>query len=237
MPEYEVDLKTLEDMCSELSETCFLVNKDLKIVWHNESYKHSFHDPKSALSEIFNSESNSGSSLSQVFRTGRIISIVLKNGLKITCIPVRYEDKVASVLCILENTNNSSLVHYFLESIDIPALLFDKYMLYVGHNSLLDKEFVDAPALLEVSLERLRSNPGNLKKDRPNVEKEKNDKTRALKSLIGISHDIELKPLLSGKNIAGYMMLVRRKNSNSAVSNRRVINRNNVRSQNHRKRG
>ncbi len=210
MPEYDVDLKTLEDMCSELSEACFLVNKDLKIVWHNESYKDFSHDPKGALSELFNRESTSPSSLSQVFRTGRIISVGLRNGLKITCIPVRYEDKVASVLCILDNTAHSPIVHHFLESIDMPALLFDKDMIYIGHNSLLDKEFVAAPAVLEVALERLRFHSDMSRNEKLNIAKEKNDKVRVLKSLIGMSHDVRLKPLSSGKNTSGYMLLVRR---------------------------
>ena len=38
MVEYDVDLKTLEDMCSELSEACVLVNKDIKIFEEEKCY-------------------------------------------------------------------------------------------------------------------------------------------------------------------------------------------------------
>lgn len=210
MPEYDVDLKTLEDMCSELSEACFLVNKELKILWHNESYKDFSHHIKDVVSEIFNGGHIPKGNLSQIFMTGRIMNLVLKNGLRITCIPVRYEDKVASVLCIIDNTVHSPIVHHFLDSIGGPALLFDKNMIYIGHNSLLDREFIAAPALLEIVLERLRSNTDDPKNDKLRVEKEKNNKIRVLKSLIGMSHDVKLKPLLSGKHTAGYILLVQR---------------------------
>lgn len=198
MVEYDVDLKTLEDMCSELSEACVLVNNELKILWSNSAYDTLSPDPKRLLSEIF----IDNSVLLQVFKTGRLMNIQSKNSIKVTCIPVRYEDKVASVLCIIDKASYTPIVHHFLESMNRPAILFDQDMIYVGHNSLLDKEFKEAPAILEVALERLRSY---------------DDKVKMLKSLVGISHDVKLKPLMSGKKSGkkkdGYVIILYRKRS------------------------
>ncbi len=202
MVEYDVDLKTLEDMCSELSEACVLVNNELKILWSNSAYDALSPDPKRLLSEIFIDISP----LLQVFQNGRLANVQSRNGIKVTCIPVRYEDKIASVLCIIDKATYTPILHHFLESMTRPAILFDHDMIYVGHNSLLDKEFKQAPAILDVALERLRSY---------------DDKVKVLKSLLGITHDVKLMPLISGKKSGkrtghkkdGYVILLYRKRS------------------------
>lgn len=203
MVEYDVDLKTLEDMCSELSEACVLIDKDLKILWSNSVYNDLSPDPKKLLSQVV----KDGSVLSQLFKTGRLMNILSENNLKATFIPVRYDDRVAYVLCIIDRMTrplvdstsdsiNKSIVNHFLESMNRPALLFDKNMVYVGHNSLLDKEFKQAPAMLEIVLERMNSCDNKLK---------------VLKSLIGMTHDVKLKILNSGKQKSGYVLLLYKK--------------------------
>lgn len=205
MAEYDVDLKTLEDMCSELSEACVLINKEIKVLWSNSAYDMLSPNPNKVLSEIFIDDSI----LSQVFHTGRLMNIqsyIRSLGhLRVTCIPVRYEDMVAYVLCIIDklgHTPHTHILNHFLESMNRPAILFDHDMLYIGHNSLLDKEFKQAPAILDVALSRLKNNDNNI-----------NDKLKILKSLVGLSHDVKLKTLHTGKQKSGYVLLLYRKKS------------------------
>jgi hypothetical protein len=202
MAEYDIDLKTLEDMCSELSEACVLVNKDIKILWSNSAYDALSSDPNRLLSEIFIDDSV----LAQVFRTGRLMNLHSGNHLKVTCIPVRYEDKVSYVLCIIDNLVHTPILNHFLESMNRPAILFDHDMLYIAHNSLLDKEFKQAPAVLDVALTRLKSYDGKI-----------NDKLKTLKSLVGLSHDVKLKTLHAGKQKSGYALLLYRKKSSKGL--------------------
>jgi hypothetical protein len=198
MIEYDVDLKTLEDMCSELSEACVLVNKEIKILWSNTAYSALSSDSKKLLSEIFVNDST----LSQVFHTGRLMNIQYEPHLKVTFIPVRYEDKVGYVLCIIDKISNKvmhmPILDHFLESMNRPAILFDNNMTYIGHNSLLDKEFKQAPAILEIVLERMKSYDNKLK---------------VLKSVVGMTHDVKLKILHSGKQRSGHILLLYRKRS------------------------
>ena len=154
--------------------------------------------PKKILSEIFIDDSI----LSQVFRTGRLINLHSGSHLKVTCIPVRYEEKVAYVLCIIDRLVHTPIVNHFLESMNRPAILFDHDMLYIGHNSLLDKEFKQAPAILDVALSRLKTYNNKI-----------NDKLKILKSLVGLSHDVKLKTLHTGKQKSGYALLLYRKKS------------------------
>lgn len=203
MAEYDVDLKTLEDMCLELSEACVLVNKDIKILWSNSAYDALSSDSHKLLSEIFIDDSI----LSKVFRTGRLMNLHSGNHLKVTCIPVRYEDKVAYVLCIIDkfvHTTHTHIINHFLESMNRPAILFDHDMLYIGHNSLLDKEFKQAPAILDVVLKRLKSMDDA-------INGKMTGKMKMLKSLVGLSHDVKLKTLHTGKQKSGYALLLYRK--------------------------
>ncbi|GIU69996.1 MAG: hypothetical protein KatS3mg002_1232 [Candidatus Woesearchaeota archaeon] len=199
MPEYDVDLKTLEDMCSELSEVCFLVNKDFKIVWHNQSYT-AFPSNKNVFSEFFEKH------LPLIFNDGKLINVSLKNGLKIMGIPVRYDDKIVSVLCILENSVNNPIINYFLENVKTPSLILDKNLNYIGHNLLMEKEFKNAPLIKEILLEKIINKSFN-SKDLKNSK----ELLKLVNSILGMSHNVIIKNLKLKNNTVGFIISLRRK--------------------------
>lgn len=205
MTEYEVDLKTLEDMCSELSESCVLLNKELKIIWYNDVFKKNFKN--SEFLELLSMFDISKEVL-KVFETGKLKKLNSGNILEITIIPVRYYEKVGYVLCIIENYDKNSkalnyniqfsginLIKYFLEDIKTPSILYDTNFNYIGHNSMLLKEFYKAKKLLDLLLA--------LAREKKNAKEILSD----INGLVALTHKADIKPLFFGKQKAGYLMV------------------------------
>ena len=116
MPDIEIDLQTLEDMCSELEEDALLFDKNLKVLWMNSVLRKNiginirdtysdFESIESNIRDRFGDYVVGKSHLKKTFNTGRLIKSIYtfeSKKIKVISIPIKYGSEVVYVLDIIE---------------------------------------------------------------------------------------------------------------------------------------
>ena len=131
--EYEIDLEMLENMCSEIEESAFLLNKNSDIVWMNKvlkdrmynnyslgeligyDYKANPEYTRNVCSKLFGADTFSTTSTAiKVFKTGKLAKSMHTfhdMHIKKISIPIRYGSEIIYVLEIIEESPVKTETH------------------------------------------------------------------------------------------------------------------------------
>lgn len=209
MTDYEVDLDTLEDMCSELSEECVLFDTNKRIIWSNKSASTTSYDSRNAASLWIDEKLTAF--VSEVFLNGKLMRYADPSA-NITLIPIRHDAGIGYVLGIIErSTRHDLLIDFFMSSTTQAAVLFDDQMHYVTHNGALTASFSKASSLLTILIDRIKQETLKSKDvmDRNHMSAKALEKLCS--ELVGESHEVRMNPLKIEKRISGYMMVFSRR--------------------------
>ena len=201
LAEYDIDLKLLEEMCSELEEGAFLVDRHFRILWANKSLKeflkgigiHHLADEyiKIGLYTLYGTNILTEQIVRKVFSTGKLSKSSLHvDGriIKKTSIPIKYGNDVVFVLEVIDDIQShipesyANILRHFLNKFRHATVLASTDRAIIVNNDAFDREFSSSLVLKDMVLNAIKKPP-------------KGSLERYLNSMLALTHKVELKDI------------------------------------------
>lgn len=214
MENYDLDVNALEDLCANLEEPAFLIDKSHNIIWANEVFKKRYAIPIGTNYSNMGKLEISHPSTMECLELGRLIKVIIKKdsySIKLISLPIKYGSETVSVLQLIEyidvpDSENSIimdshtiLLKLFLNDVLDSALLTDKNNIAITFNSLFEKEFLNTPELKELVLKQLSYTAAKEVYD--NIQR-----------IMSHSHNVSRKILEENGRVIGYIYIFKLKN-------------------------
>jgi hypothetical protein len=213
MENYDLDVNALEDLCANLEEPAFLIDKNYNIVWANQMFKKKYDIPLGTnYSQLSKYEMHHPSTM-DCLELGRLIKAVIKKdtyAIKLISLPIKYGVETVSVLQLIEymdlpETINSivldthtAILKLFVNETNEAVLLTDKNNVAITFNALFEKEFTKTPEIKELILKQLEY-------------KNAQDIFENIQRIMFHSHNVSRKILEDSGRIIGYVYIFKPK--------------------------